>query len=153
MDYIELYKKADSLIEKSFEGVYDKGGISYVEHPRRVAAMIEDERAKVVALLHDTLEDTNYTYEDLIALGFPKEIVDAVSILTIRKGEKYPEYIDRVIQSNNLLALTVKKSDMEDNQNPERLLKLEESERLRLTKKYKNEYKKVISAYNKRKDS
>jgi len=147
MNYEYLFDIANSFIEEVFDGIKDKSGCAYVTHPRRVASRIEDIPSKIVALLHDTIEDTYVTDEVLYEMGFPKEIVDAVVILTIRENEKYTEYINRVISSNNKLALIVKKADMEDNMNEERLNKLEASEKERLLNKYKDKYILVCKAY------
>lgn len=146
MSIDEQIEMALKLIDACFLGVTDKGGVPYAMHPRRVADRIEDKTAKVVALLHDVIEDTEITREDLINMGFSEEIVSAVEVITIKSGEAYNDYINRVIASNNILSLTVKKADMEDNQNEERLSKLPESERIRLTNKYKDNYVKVVSA-------
>lgn len=147
MNYEYLFDLANNFIEEVFDGIKDKSGCDYVTHPRRVASKIEDMPSKIVALLHDTIEDTYVTDELLKEIGFPKEIIDAVVVLTIRESEDYNDYINRVISSNNKLALTVKKADMEDNMNEERLNKLEVQEKERLLNKYKDKYILVCKAY------
>ena len=81
----DLVKKADAFAAKAHEGQTDKAGLPYITHPRAVAAMIEDETAKVAALLHDTVEDTDVTLEEIRA-EFGDEIAAAVDLLTHRPG-------------------------------------------------------------------
>lgn len=144
--YDELLDTASHLVDIVFENVTDKAGEPYALHPKRVASRLSERDEKLVALLHDTIEDTCLTAEDLISIGFPRNVVDAVMVITIRENESYDEYIDRVIGSNNVLSLKVKKADMEDNQSEDRLNMLSETDRVHLTNKYRNNYKKVVSS-------
>lgn len=147
MNYEYLFNLANELIESIFSEMKDKSGIAYVMHPKRVASSLEKMDEKIVALLHDAIEDTYITEEVLLEMGFPGFIVEAVSILTIRKNEEYDNYIKRIIASNNKLVLSVKKADMEDNMKEERLIKLDESEKQRLLNKYTNNYKLICEAF------
>ena len=140
----ELLKKTYQLVEKLFVDKIDKLGVPYIEHLKFVSDSFNEIDYKIVGLLHDVIEDTDITYNDLINFGYPKYIVDAVSIITRKDGETYPEFIDRILASNNLLAIKVKERDMFHNKSEERLNKLNEEEATRLKNKYKNEYIKII---------
>ena len=112
----------------------DKAGRPYIEHPFGVAARLDDDRAKTVAMLHDVVEDTDVTAAQLRE-KFPAEVVDAVVAITRNKGEG-DEYYERV--RANPLALRVKLADIADNLDPVRLAKLEPDDRSRLTRKYEH---------------
>lgn len=103
-----LTKFAKELAERYHAGQVDKAGKPYIEHIYAVVAGVESADAKTVAYLHDIVEDTHYTLEDL-RLYFPAHIVDAVDHLTRRKNESYGNFIQRVKQ--NCLATEVKISD------------------------------------------
>jgi len=104
----------------------DKRGELYIAHPLRVMAKVAHlgEDFAVVAVLHDTLEDTHLTSSDLAYYGLEGDMLDAVVHLTRRGLESYQEYINRVALSNNEYALTVKKADLEDNLDPTRAFNL-----------------------------
>ncbi len=115
-------------------GKKDKEGEPYFLHPIRVAAMLESKEAKLVALLHDVIEDSSITSNNLIAMGFSKVIVDAILALTRKKLQSYSAYLKQV--SSNSLARTVKIADITDNMNPDRLRKLDKATQKRLAQKY-----------------
>ena len=106
-------EKALILAAKAHTGQVDKGGAPYIFHPIRVMLACEGEKEKIVALLHDTLEDTALTAADLRREGFSEEIVQAVLCLTRRQDEDYMAYIARVCE--NPLAAEVKYADLQDN--------------------------------------
>ena len=114
-------------------GQVDKAGQPYITHLVRVAAAVSDRDARAVALLHDVVEDTAVTSEDL-ALKFPPDICEAVEAITKRPGEAYDAYLARV--AANPISLEVKFADMADNAAPERLAVLDPAERTRLSEKY-----------------
>ena len=140
-----LYSKALSLVTILFQNKIDKEGEPYLNHLLRVSNNIEDENTKVAALLHDTVEDIpNITYQDLLDIGFPKNIVSIVKIVTTEDKEKpYHDKITSIINSNNIEAIKLKIADMQDNSNPERLAKLEPELQNRLHAKYDNELKRL----------
>ncbi len=120
------HEKTMDIIEKSLEialkahsGQRDKAGKTYLLHPLRIMAKMETEEEMAVALLHDVIEDSDITAEDLIKAGIPESVTDAVSLLSKLKGETYDQFMDRVLQ--NSLASKVKKADIEDNINVLRL--------------------------------
>jgi (p)ppGpp synthase/HD superfamily hydrolase len=124
---------AEVLARRVHSGQVDKSGAPYVEHCRRVAAKLTDELAKVVAWLHDVLEDTD-TSEAELRSQFGDEAIDAVVALTRISGEAPEEYYARV--RANELALQVKLADIADNLDPERLAVLEPATAARLMQKY-----------------
>lgn len=143
MMYTKLTRKAMVIAYNAHHGQYDKSGVPYVFHPMHVAEQMRDEYSTCVALLHDTVEDTDITLEEL-SKEFPKEIVNAVALLTHDKSESYEEYLKRVI--TNDLAVAVKIADVNHNSSPDRLsLEFLSQETIdRLTQKY-NLAKKILT--------
>ena len=119
MIYTELIKKALVLCYKAHSGQLDKGGIPYVFHPYHLAEQMQDETGVIVALLHDVVEDTAYTFDDIAALGFPEDVLDALSLLTHAKEMPYERYIERI--AGNRVAMAVKIADLEHNSDASRL--------------------------------
>ena len=113
---------AESLARRVHHGIKDKSGAPYIDHPRRVAAKLAEPRAQVVAWLHDVLEDTE-TSEDELRVQFDGTIMDAVVALTKIEGEAPESYYARV--RANGLALQVKLADIHDNLDPARLALLD----------------------------
>ena len=132
MNYNELYDKALQIAMRAHEGQKDKAGQDYVMHPIRVAERCDDPRAKVVALLHDTIEDTDVTADYLREEGFTEEIVEAVLAVTRREGEDYEAFVRRAAQ--NELGRMVKLADLEDNMDIRRLPELTDRDVERLRK-------------------
>ena len=91
----------------------DKQGIPYVFHPFHVAESMTDEKRTTVALLHDIVEDTEVTIDDLRSEGFPSDVIEAISIMTHQDGEDYSDYIQRI--SENEIATDVKIADLTHN--------------------------------------
>ena len=137
MLYTELTTKAMAIAYEAHNGQYDKSGAPYFCHPFHIAEqMPDDEYLICVALLHDTVEDTEVTLEDL-AKDFPSEVVEAVKLLTHdKKSETYEEYVKKIL--SNPLAKMVKIADVKHNSDPSRLSKdfLPEETIERLTRKY-----------------
>lgn len=113
-----LVEKARKLSYKLHYGQKDKAGKPYYLHPFAVAEMVESDKEKIVAYLHDTVEDTEYTEFDLY-IEWGTEIGDAVMAMTHRMGEKYHDYIMRVKETP--LARTVKLADLEHNMDISRI--------------------------------
>jgi len=110
------------IATEAHKGQVDKGGKPYIEHPKRVsdAVKVYGDEAMIVALLHDVVEDTGTTLDDLYHEGFDDTVLEAVDAITMRKGkESYDAYISRV--KTNRLATLVKIADLTDNySNPNR---------------------------------
>lgn len=130
-----LVEAAESVARDAHRGQVDKAGRAYVDHPARVAARVAgDPVAVAVAWLHDTVEDTGTTLEALRGLGFPAAVRDAVDALTRRDDEAPDAYYERVARDET--ALRVKRADIADNSDPDRLARLDEALRARLEAKY-----------------
>ena len=108
----DMVKKAEEFAKKAHEGQFDKAGKPYITHPQAVAAQLDDEKAKIVAFLHDTVEDTETTIEEIRAV-FGEEIAVAVDLLTHKDGVDYFDYV--LGTKNNELARKVKVADLAHN--------------------------------------
>lgn len=136
-----LLEKAVSIATSAHSGQKDKGGNDYIEHPKRVANQCKLIDEKIVAILHDTIEDTNITAENLLSEGFPKYIVDAVLSVTKRGDESYDNFVIRAKQ--NQIGKIVKMNDLLDNMDLSRIVNVTEEDTLRL-KKYINAIRLLI---------
>lgn len=101
------------------EGQLDKGGNPYILHPIRVMLKMKTEDEQIVALLHDIVEDTPVTFDDLRRSGYSEEILNAIDALTRRDGESYMDFIRRA--KENRIAREVKIQDLYDNLDMSRL--------------------------------
>lgn len=119
-----LLDKAALICVTKHAGQRDKMGCAYFQHPMRVAMRCTTDEEKMVALLHDTIEDTDVTPEYLLAEGFPQSVVDGVLSVTNRDGESYEDFVARAKQ--NPLGRVVKLHDLEDNLDVFRLHELDE---------------------------
>ena len=119
MVYTEQTKRALKLCFEAHKDQVDKSGMPYVFHPFHLAEQMTDEITTVVALLHDVVEDTDYTIADLQAMGFPTEAIDALRLLTHDKAVPYMEYVARIKQ--NPIATAVKLADLRHNNDLTRL--------------------------------
>lgn len=140
----ELYVIAFRLINKFFRGKVDKAGKPYEDHLMAVYSKFQGE-LKILALLHDILEDTDCTKDYLLELGIPKHIVSSIEILTRHSEETYKEYIDRLVTSNNTSALLVKKADLEHNMDLSRLSRITNKDINRVSKRYLPAYALVVN--------
>jgi (p)ppGpp synthase/HD superfamily hydrolase len=128
-------EKAISIAALAHAGQRDKAGAPYILHPLRVMMKMTTEQERITAVLHDLIEDTDWTIERLAREGFHREIRAAVDCLTKRKGEGYKAFIQRV--SLNPLAVTVKLADLEDNLDVSRLKQVTAADEKRI-EKYRN---------------
>lgn len=110
---MEQLKRAEQIAREAHKGQKRRDGTSYINHPRRVANKLTEKDEKVVALLHDTLEDTTFTAQMLVNNGIPVRLVNSIKNLTRRKNENYYILIMRVEKDS--LARKVKIADIEDN--------------------------------------
>ena len=132
MIYTEQTKKALRLCFDAHRDQKDKSGLPYVFHPFHVAEQMRTEDETVTALLHDVVEDTAYTLEDLRAMGFSRDAMEALKVITHDKDENYLEHICRV--ACNPIAKTVKLADLAHNSNLNRLEQVTERDRNRVKK-------------------
>ena len=124
--------RAIELAKQHHEGQTDKAGKPYIEHPLRVMNQVESEEEKIVAVLHDIVEDTDISLDDLRSEGFSEEVVSAVECLTKQDGENYDSYIERI--SFNPLAVKIKLADLEDNRDLTRLPEVTDKDLERIEK-------------------
>ena len=122
---------------KKHSGQKDKSGKPYIQHPMFVSSHCKTYEAKVVALLHDVLEDTDATIEDLKKIGLGQKEIDAIVLLTKPEKEDYMHYVKRVAQ--NPIAREVKMADLTHNMDLTRLDVITEKDIAR-TEKYKKAY-------------
>ena len=134
MIYTPLTKKALRLCFDAHREQVDKTGLPYVVHPFHLAEQMKDEYTTVCALLHDVVEDTDYTLEDLRGMGFPHEVVDALALLTHDPAVPYMDYV-KVIATNPI-ARKVKMADLRHNSDLSRMDEVDEWA-LKRTAKYK----------------
>lgn len=133
MLYTERTRLAMQVAYEAHQGQFDKGGVPYVFHPYEVAQGVgDDEYAICTALLHDVMEDTALTEEDLRKYGFPEEVLEALCLLTRRPDTDYMDYIRTL--SKNPLAVKVKLSDLRHNSMLSRFCTLKERDFERLEK-------------------
>ena len=135
-------KRATEIATEAHKGLFDKSGKDYIEHPLRVMEMGQTEYEKIVGVLHDVIEDTDWTFEKLSEEGFSQEIISALRCVTkLSENENYDDFIERV--KKNPLATAVKINDLTDNMDIRRLPYLSDKDVKRL-KKYLKAYKKLI---------
>lgn len=118
MIYTELTNKAMRIAYEAHNGQYDINGVPYIFHPYHVAERMTDEITVCVALLHDVVEDTGVTFEEL-EKEFPEEVITALRLLTHEKGTDYVEYIMKI--KDNPVARAVKLADIEHNSDTSRI--------------------------------
>lgn len=137
----EMIQQAKDLARRSHAGQVDKSGNEYIDHPRRVAGYASElapdgefgQDVQATAWLHDVVEDTEVTLGDLRQI-FPEQICAGVDAMTKRAGESLEDYCARV--AADPIAAIVKKADVKDNTDPQRVALLSEATRQRLAAKY-----------------
>ncbi len=112
-------EKAIQIAVNAHQGQKDKAGVPYILHPLRLMLNMASDSARIVAVLHDVLEDTSVTADQLRAAGFSDEVIAAIECLTRGEGESYEDFIQRAKDSP--LARRVKLADIEDNMNIRRI--------------------------------
>jgi (p)ppGpp synthase/HD superfamily hydrolase len=106
-------EKAIMIAAEAHAGQVDKAGAPYILHPLRLMLQMERTEDRIVAVLHDVVEDTDWTHERLRGEGFTRDIIDAIDSVTWRKHEDYEDFIQRSIQ--NPIGRRVKLADLRDN--------------------------------------
>lgn len=133
MIYTDLTKKSMKIAYEAHQGQLDKAGIPYIYHPIHLAEQMSDEYSVIVALLHDVVEDSDITIDQLINYGFPVEVIEALKLLTHNDGTDYMVYIKSI--ATNELATKVKIVDLKHNSDLSRL-SYESDESLKKLLKY-----------------
>ncbi|MBT4597512.1 GTP pyrophosphokinase [bacterium] len=112
-------EKAIKIALEAHENQLDKGGKTYILHPLRLMIQMPTEELQIIAVLHDVVEDSHYTFEHLIKEGFDVKLIEALQALTKKENERYGDFIKRV--QENSLATKVKIVDLKDNSNLDRI--------------------------------
>ena len=140
-------ERAIEIARQAHAGQVDKGGADYIGHPLRVMEKCETEEEKIVGILHDVVEDSDWTFEMLEAEGFPDEIIDALRCITKQSDdEDYDTFISRVM--NRPLSLKVKLYDLQDNMDLSRLKCITEADLIRY-EKYKRVHDRLVEEIGK----
>lgn len=134
-------EKAYEIAKRAHLGQIDKAGEDYIKHPEKVASFVNSDEEKAVAYLHDVIEDTELTLEDLREYGFSEEVLKAVDVITKKKGQDYQTYLNSV--KENKLARVVKLADLRHNSDLTRLINITEKDIER-----KEKYQKAIDFLN-----
>ena len=134
MLYTPLTKKAIRIAFDAHKDQTDKTGLPYIHHPFHLAEQMTDECSTCVALLHDVVEDTDITFEQLEAEGFPPEVMDALRLMTHDDAVPYMDYVAAL--KPNPIAREVKLADLAHNSDMTRLDTVDEWS-LRRAEKYK----------------
>ena len=134
-------EKAYEIAKRAHLGQIDKAGEDYIKHPEKVASFVNSDEEKAVAYLHDVIEDTELTLEDLREYGFSEEVLEAVDVITKKKGQDYQTYLNSV--KENKLARVVKLADLRHNSDLTRLINITEKDIER-----KEKYQKAIDFLN-----
>jgi (p)ppGpp synthase/HD superfamily hydrolase len=131
-------ERAIEIAQEAHKGVKDKGGHDYINHPIRVMHAMSNDQEKIVAILHDVVEDSDWTFERLKEEGFEDSVIESLRCVTkYSEEEDYQEFIRRA--ATNKIATKVKMADIEDNLDLSRLGTLTEKDLTRIEK-----YKKAL---------
>lgn len=131
-------ERAIQIAVEAHAGVKDRGGKAYILHPLSVMMRVESDAEKIVAVLHDVIEDTDWTFDDLNEEGFSQEIIDALKSVTKTSDEEdYDQFVLRA--QKNEIGRKVKIADIKENLDVTRLAHLTEKDTTRI-----NKYKKAL---------
>ncbi len=114
-----MLKKAEAIARKAHEGQYDKGGRPFIGHPESVSSACLTEKAKITGWLHDVVEDTEMTMEEIRSYGFDEDVMEALKCVT--KTEQYDENEYYTAIRNNPVAREVKLADLTHNMDLSRI--------------------------------
>ena len=139
---MSTFSKALQIAVEAHFNKNDKGGHSYILHPLRIAMRLRthDEELMSIAVMHDTIEDSAVTFEDLANFGFSERVINALRLLTHQKGQSYDQYIDAM--RGNIDALKIKREDLRDNSDITRLKGVTEKD-IRRMEKYQRSFMRV----------
>ncbi|HEY9896833.1 MAG TPA: phosphohydrolase [Candidatus Sericytochromatia bacterium] len=139
----QLLGRAVAIAATAHQNQLDKANAPYILHPLRLLLRGQTPLEQIVAVLHDVVEDSDWTLEQLAAEGFPSEAIAALNCLTRQADESYDEFIDRVL--TNSLAMRVKRYDLEDNMTLTRMAVLTAKDVERL-QRYHAAYQRLLQA-------
>jgi len=125
-------EKAIAIAVEAHQGQVDKSGEPYILHPLRLMFAVTTTEERIAAVLHDVIEDSQWTFADLREKGFSEAAIEAVDALTRRPAESYEDFILRA--KANPIARRVKLADLKDNSDITRLKEITDNDRARLAK-------------------
>ena len=132
------YERALYLVSELFKDKTDKNGFPYINHLIRVSIKLDSKELKIAGLLHDVLEDTKVTSDDLREYGFTDRIIEIVEAVTNQPIGSYHDKIRKIVSSGDIDVIKLKYADMSDNFDSNRLKLLPVEVQRRLTLKYKD---------------
>lgn len=141
----DLIYKALEISSELFKHDTDKGGLPYILHLLYVYRHVYTKEEKVIALLHDVIEDKDISKYDLLEIGFPSKIVDDIDMLTRKKNTDYISYIDKIVKEASKEALEVKLADLKNNIDLTRILNPTIKDYERVEKRYMPSYEKILN--------
>lgn len=115
----QTLERAITIAAAAHEGQVDKGGAPYILHPLRVMLRVNTQEERIVAVLHDVVEDCGISFDDLRNEGFSETVLMAIASVTKVRDESYEEFIERVVQ--NPIGRVVKLADLEENSDLSRI--------------------------------
>ena len=142
-----IYKSLE-IVTNIFKNDLDKGGHPYILHLLYVYSNVHNEKEKVIALLHDIIEDKDVSDTDLLEVGYPEDIVMSVKLLSKSHGADYNKYIDNIINNGNVDTLNVKLADLKHNMDISRIKDPTISDYERIQKRYAPSYEKILNKLN-----
>jgi (p)ppGpp synthase/HD superfamily hydrolase len=125
-------EEAIRIAVEAHRGQQDRAGAPYILHPLRLLFRVQSDAERMAAVLHDVVEDSAWTLDDLRARGFADEVVSAVDHLTRRQGESYEQFVERA--AAHPVARRVKLADLEDNLDVRRIGQVGEADAERLNR-------------------
>lgn len=143
MTKLELLEKAIAIAVDAHCGQKDRYGAPYILHPLRVMARVTTPIEKTVAILHDVVEDTDWSLQDLKREGFSAPIIEALKCVTKKQGEAYEDFVQR--SASNPVARRVKLADLEDNMDLRRMPSITAQDKTRL-EKYVNAWRVLVDS-------
>ncbi len=132
MIYTELTKRAINIAYKAHEGQLDRSGIPYIFHPMHIAEQMTTEETCIVAILHDVVEDTDVTLDELKEAGFSENVINAINMLTHRDEVPYLDYVRAL--KDDPIASVVKLADLNHNSDRTRLTVITKKDEQRFIK-------------------
>jgi len=132
------------IAAEAHAGDVDKAGAPYILHPLRVMLQMQTDEERIAAVLHDVVEDSDWTFDRLREQGFSETVVAALEGLTKRDGEDYMDFVERA--AGNPLAARVKLADLRDNANLDRISNPTEKD-YRRVQKYRRAMKLIERRY------
>jgi len=142
-------ERAIEIAVQAHRGQVDKAGLPYILHPLRVMLALGTAEGQMVGVLHDTVEDTGVSLDDLIREGFSHEVVKSVDAVSRRDGETYEKFISRVLVGP-ITGIRVKMVDLADNMSAQRMAALPPDEAGRMMTRYTAAYRRCAEELGRR---